>query len=159
MTQFRIAAPVALAALVACSAMPALAQVQDEVKILAGENEKPVTNAKYVPDVFDIGISGEMFFRIRADAAGFSAAERARIVDARIVYIISYEPTGPMSVRVEPVRGKPTIYVGDVRLITVYPSDVEATGAASMEQVANLWAASTACCLERLTPWSHVASE
>ncbi len=159
MTQFRMAALIALAVLVACSVMPAMAQVQDEVKILAGEDEKPVTEAKYVPDVFDIGMAGEVFFRIRAEAAGFSAAERARIVNARIVYAISYAPLDPMSVHVEPVRGKPTIYVGDVRLITVYPSDVEATGATSMEQLANLWGVSVAASLERLAPWSRMLEE
>jgi len=159
MTQFRTGALIALAVLVAISVMPAMAQVEDEVKILAGEDEKPVTDAKHVPEVFDIGIAGEVFFRIRAEAAGFSAAERARIVNTRIVYAISYAPIDPVSVVIEPVRGKPTIYVGNVRLVTVYPSDVAATGATSMEQLANLWGASVAASLERLAPWQRMLEE
>ncbi|MGI5818208.1 MAG: hypothetical protein ACOX9R_08930 [Armatimonadota bacterium] len=139
--------------------VPAMAQVEGEVKILAGEDEKPVTDAAYVPDVFDIGVNGELFFRIRADAAGFSAAERARIINARIVHIISFAPVNPEAVRVVPVRGKPTIYVGNVRLVTVYPSDVEATGAESMQRLANIWAASTACCLRNIAPWSRIEKE
>lgn len=161
MKRLTMVAMLALAAVVVFGMMtqPAMAQVEGEVKILAGEDEKPVTDAKYVPDVFDIGINGEMFFRIRAEAAGFSAAERARIVNTRLVYIISYAPIDPESVHIEPVRGKPTIYVGNVRLITVYPSDVEATGARSMEHLANIWAASTACCLRALAPWQRIEAQ
>jgi hypothetical protein len=141
----------------AALAQPALAQ--DEVKIMAGEDEKPPDEAKFVPDVFDIGVNGELFFRIRASAAGFSPAQRASIVNTRIVHIISYEQVTPGSVHIAPVRGKPTIYVGNVRLVTVYPSDVEATNAESMHQLANLWAASTACCLRNIAPWNAVAAD
>ncbi len=134
-------------------------EAAEEVKILAGEDEKPTTNAKYTPDVFDIGVNGELFFRIRAEAAGFSPHQRARIVNTRLVHILSYGPFDAEAVHIEPVRGKPTIYVGNVRLITVYPSDVEATEAESMEQLANVWAASTACCIENIAPWPHVAAQ
>jgi hypothetical protein len=131
------------------------------VKILGEEAEKPVTDAEYVPEVFDIGVltascssaSGQ-----RAQRAS-TAAERARIINARIVHIISYAPVNPEAVRVVPVRGKPTIYVGNVRLVTVYPSDVEATGAESMQRLANIWAASTACCLRNIAPWSRIEKE
>jgi len=158
MKRLMTAALVALAMAVVCGALaqPAMAQMENEVKIMAGEGEKPPEDAKFVPDVFDIGVDGELFFRIRANAAGFSAAQRAAIVNTRIVHIISYAPVTPGAVRVEAVRGKPTIYVGNVRLITVYPSDVEATGAGSMRQLANIWAASTACCLRNIAPWARV---
>lgn len=136
----------------------AMAQ-KEEIKILAGEDEKPVTNARQVPDVFDIGIGGELFFRIRTSAAGFTAAERARIVDARLVYAISHGSLDPESVSIKPVRGKPTIYVDNIRLVTVYPSDVKAAGARSMQELARSWAASTACCLERVAPWSRIVEE
>lgn len=150
----------ALGALAVCSmviAPAAMAQPEDEVKILAGEDEKPVTNAEAHPSYFDIGIDGETFFEIRASAAGFSAAERARIVYARIIHIISYGRVDPASVHIDYIRGKPTIYVGNVRLITVYPNDVAAAGAASMEELAQKWAAGVACCLERVAPWPKVA--
>lgn len=158
MKKYMTMALVGLAVVVVCGAMaqPATAQVENEVKIMAGEDEKPPDEAKFVPDVFDIGVDGEIFFRIRTSAAGFSAAQRAAIVNTRIVHIISYVPLTPGAVHIQHVRGKPTIYVGSVRLVTVYPGDVEATGAASMQQLATIWAASTACCLRNVAPWARV---
>ncbi len=159
MTRARLMSIAALGALVACAAMwapQADAQLQNEVKIYGGEDEKPVTNAQVVPDEFDVGVGGLVMFRIRADAAGFTAAERARIVDARMVHILSYGDLDAEAVQVVPVRGKPTVYVGDVRLVTIYPSDVEAVGAASMQQLASWWAASVACCLKSVAPWMRV---
>lgn len=137
----------------------AYAQLENEVKILGGENEKPVTLAKTMPDEFEIGVGGLTFFRIRAQAAGFTPAERARIVYARLTHILSYGEVDPEAVTIVPVRGKPTIYVGNVRLVTVYPSDVEATNARSMQQLAKIWAASVACCLRNVAPWSRVQNE
>ncbi|MGC9318916.1 MAG: hypothetical protein ACP5KN_12865 [Armatimonadota bacterium] len=162
MNRSTVAMLVAVAGLVgytALAAPAAVAQPQNEVKILAGEDEKPTTSARETPEVFDIGIDGETFFRIRASAAGFTAAERTRIVYARLIHIISYGEIDPGAVRITRVRGKPTIYAGNVRLVTVYPSDVEATNAESMVQLAKIWAASTACCLEQFAPWSRVAKE
>ncbi len=142
----------------AAEAEDGAAEAQDEeIKILAGEDEKPTTTAKYVPDVFEIGLDGELLFRIRSDAAGFSAAQRARIIDTRLVHAISYGNLDPDAVRIEPVRGKPTVYIGNLRLVTVYPGDVEAAGADSMQHLATIWAASTACCLRELAPWARVA--
>lgn len=159
MAHTRLTGMMMLGALVVCAviwAPQAQAQLQNEVKVYGGADEKPVTNAQVIPDEFEIGVGGLNFFRIRTAAAGFSAAERARIVDARIVHILSYGELDPEDVHIVPVRGKPTIYVGDVRLVTVYPSDVEAAGADSMEQLAGWWAASVACCLKSVAPWMHV---
>ena len=136
--------------------LPAAAQPEDEVVILAGEDEKPITDARVIPDTFDIGVNGYSFFVIRTSAAGFSAAERARIVDTRVVHILSYADVREHQVRVEAIRGKPTIYVDDVRLITVYPNDAEAAGAASSWDLANSWAASTACCLQNYAPLANL---
>lgn len=162
MKRSAVAMFVVVAGLVAYSTLAApaaMAQPENEVKILAGEDEKPTTSAREAPEVFDIGINGETFFRIRASAAGFTAAERARIIYARLIHIISYGEIDPAAVRVIRVRGKPTIYAGNVRLVTVYPSDVKATNAKSMGQLARIWAASTACCLEQFAPWARVAKE
>jgi len=151
-----------LGALVTCAlvwAPQVQAQLANEVKILGGEDEKPVTLAKETPETFEIGVGGVTFFRIRASAAGFTPAERARIVDARLVHIISYAELDSESVSIVPVRGKPTIYVGNVRLVTVYPSDVEAAGGESMDQLAGWWAASVACCLKAVAPWVRVQAE
>ncbi len=149
----------ALAVGVVMGAPRAYAQLENEVKILGGEDEKPVTLARTMPEEFEIGVGGLVFFRIRAQAAGFTPAERARIVYARLTHILSYEDVDPEAVTIVPVRGKPTIYVGNVRLVTVYPSDVEATNARSMRQLAEIWAASIACCLKNVAPWARVQSD
>lgn len=138
-------------------ALACMAQPKNEVKILGGENEKPVTMAREMPEEYDIAIDGELLFRIRTSAAGFTAAERMRIIHARLVHIISFGPIAPETVHIVSVRGKPTIYVGNVRLVTVYPSDVEATDAASMKQLATWWAASVASSLHRVAPRPVVA--
>ncbi len=145
-----------VAALVACAWLAtgvASAQVEDEIVILGGENEKPVVDAKYVADVVEIGVGGEMLFRVRASAVGYSPAQRARIVDTRLVYALSYGCVKPECVRVESVRGLPTVYIGNVRIISVYPSDAEAAGAECSEWLANVWASSVAACLPSLVPY------
>lgn len=137
---------------VVCAAQPA-----GDVVILGGADEKPVVTARYMDDEVEIGVGGVLMLRIRASAVGYSPAERARIVDARMVHVLSYGELDPEAVEVVMVRSVPTVYVGDIRLISVYPSDVEAAGAESAEGLAKLWAASVACCLRSLAPWARVA--
>ena len=108
-------------------------------------------------DEVEIGVGGMMMFRIRASAVGYSSAERARIVDARLVHALSYGNLDPEAVTVRLVRSAPTVYVGDIRIISVYPSDVEAAGAESAMSLANLWAASIACSLKAVAPYARVA--
>ena len=72
----------------------------------------------------DIAIGDQLFFRIRTSAAGFRVVERERIINERLVNIIS--DGAPAPVTISPIRGKPTIYVDGVQLVTVYPRDVEA---------------------------------
>ena len=158
----RKAIAVAVLILVVCvglSVAIASAQVANEVVILGGSDEKPMVNARMVEDEVEIGVGGVMMFRIRASAVGYTPAERGRIVDARLVYALSYADIDPDSVMVYPVRGLPTIYIGNVRLITVYPSDAEAAGANTPEELANFWAASVACCLRSVAPWERVAED
>jgi hypothetical protein len=94
---------------------------------------------KYVePTEADIAIGDQLFFRIRTPAAGFRVVERERIINERLVDIIS--DGNPAPVTISPIRGKPTIYVDGVQLVTVYPRDVEANGAGCMMQLAKIWA-------------------
>jgi len=125
--------------------------------ILGGAEEKPVVTAKHMEDEVEIGVGGVLMLRIRASAVGYSPAERGRIVNARMVHVLSYGELDPEAVRVVMVRSVPTIYVGDVRLISVYPSDAAAAGAKSAESLAQIWASSVACCLRSLAPWARVA--
>jgi len=140
-----------VAALVACAWLAigvASAQVEDEIVILGDENDKPAADAKYVADEVEIGVGGVMMFRI-----GYTPAERARIVDARLVHVLSYGCTEPECVSVASVRGLPTVYIGKVRIISVYPSDAEAAGAERSEWLANVWASSIAASLPSLVPY------
>lgn len=147
------------AGLLVCWSLTAVcgAQPTDQVVILGGADEKPVAAAKRTPDEVAIGVGGVTLLRIRASAMGYSPAERGRIVDARLVYALSYADLDPDAVQVHMVRSVPTIYIGRVRLISVYPADAEAAGAASAEKLAELWAASVASCLRSLAPWARVA--
>ena len=145
-----------VAALVACAWLAigvASAQVEDEIVILGDENDKPAADAKYVADEVEIGVGGVMMFRIRASAVGYTPAERARIVDARLVHVLSYGCTEPECVSVASVRGLPTVYIGKVRIISVYPSDAVAAGAERSEWLANVWASSIAASLPSLVPY------
>jgi hypothetical protein len=151
-----------VAAMIGCGlvwAPTADAQPANEVKIYAGEDEKPASEARIMPDDYEVGVNGLTFLRIRSGAAGFTVAERGRTVDTRLTYIISYEDYSPDAVRIVPVRGKPTIYVGKVRLITVYPSDAAVAGAASMQELAETWAAAIAGSLREVVPWARVQTE
>ncbi len=147
------------AALLLAVAPNATAQLAGEVTILADDDLKPVTMARTVPESFEIGLDGRVFFAIQTSAAGYTAAERARIVNMRIVHIISYADLGPSAVRIVAIRGKPTIYVDRVRLVTVYPNDVEAAGAGCMWQLAEEWAASLVEGLPAVAPWHSIIGE
>ncbi len=158
----RWVAVMVVAAMIGCGlvwAPTADAQLKNEVKIYAGEDEKPASEARIVPDEYEVGVDGLTFLRIRSGAAGFTVAERGRTVDTRLTHIISYEDYSPDAVRIVPVRGKPTIYVGKVRLITVYPSDAAAAGVASTRELAETWAAAIAASLREVVPWARVQTE
>ncbi len=149
---------VIVAVIVCGMLLPSQATAQkEEIKILAGEDEKPVTEASYIPDTFDIAISGLLFFRIRTAAAGFTAAERARIIETRLVHAISFGDISPEAVTIRPVRGKPTIYIDNIRIVTVYARDVEAAGARSREHLARMWADSIAEKIVKVAPWWRMA--
>ncbi|MFQ6133003.1 MAG: hypothetical protein ACE5R4_13260 [Armatimonadota bacterium] len=90
-------------------------------------------------DPGDVGLNNRLLLRIRTNAAGWTILERRTLVDQRLVHVLSYENTIQPDVRIGDIRGKPTIYVGDTKLITVYPRDAEAN-AASMERLAEIWA-------------------
>ncbi len=150
----------AVASLLVCATLcggTAFAQVEDEVVILGIDFEKPVVDAKYVADEVEIGVGGVKMFRIRASAVGYSPAERARIVDARLVHALSYGSLDPADVQVASVRGLPTVYVGNIRIVSVYPSDAEAAGGICSQKLAGVWASSLACCLRSLAPYARVA--
>jgi hypothetical protein len=101
--------------------------------------QEGTTERKYVePTEADIAINNFLFFRIRTPAAGYKVVEREKIINQRLVDILSYRAPGPVTI--SPIRGKPTIYVDGIKLVTVYPRDVEANNAGSMHRLAAIWA-------------------
>ncbi len=99
--------------------------------LLAQEGKGPVPA--------DISINNYLFLRIRTPAAGFTVDQRRLLLEQRLVEIVSTENTGNPPVRVGNIRGKPTIYVGKVQLITVYPRDADANKT-TMAKLAAQWA-------------------
>jgi len=125
--------------------------VPDEIVLFGDDTCKPPTNsANYRPTSADIQINGAIYFTILTPAAGYSVAERETIVLQRIVEAMSGNGMPP--VYVDTVRGRPTVYVGKIRLITVYPQDVAAAGAASDWSLAGEWAAGVRAGLLRTAP-------
>jgi len=126
-------------ALTAVLIAPALAAVPGEIVFYGDEAVRPPTNAeRYNPEMAEIEIDGVLFFRIRTAAVGYSVAEREAIVDQRLVEAMATGKIAP--VYVDEVRGRPTVYVGKVRIITVYPEDVAAVGGQSDYSIAESWA-------------------
>jgi hypothetical protein len=104
------------------------------------------------PTEADIGLDNSFFFRIRTPAAGYKVSEREKVVNERIVAILSCHKPGPVTIA--PINGKPTIYVDGVKLVTVYPRDAEANKATMME-VATVWAANLRAGLPKVMPGAH----
>jgi hypothetical protein len=109
--------------------------------------------AAYQPTEADIAINNAFFFRIRTPAAGFTVAEREKTINERLVAILSCHKPGPVTIA--PVRGKPTLYVDGVQLVTVYPQDVAANKAQCPWSVARTWAKNLREGLPKVMPGAH----
>ncbi len=102
-----------------------------------------------------IGVGGVEFFAIPGNGGGLTLPVRAEIVDSRITEILSEGISGPVCVG--DVRGQPTIYVAEYRLITVYNEDAANAGAASAQALAEKWARSVAVGLPQVLPSPYAA--
>ncbi len=102
-----------------------------------------------------IGVGGVEFFVIPGNGGGLTLPVRAEIVDSRISEILSDGIIGPVCVG--DVRGQPTIYVAEYRLITVYDEDAANAGAASAQALAEKWAQSVAAGLPQVLPSPYAA--
>ncbi len=135
---------------VATLATVATAEEACETVISGNLNEKPATRGPELEKA-DIAIGNFLLLTIRNPAAGFTVAERERIVYLRLTEVISNERVDPDNFRLIEVRGKPTICVGKYRLITVYPNDAEAAGCSS-EALAQKWLANLRANLPYVAP-------
>ncbi len=102
-----------------------------------------------------VAVGGIEFFTIPGNGGGVTLPVRAEIVDARIAEILSDGIIGPVCVG--DVRGQPTIYVAEYRLITVYDEDAVNAGAASAQALAEKWAQSVAEALPQVLPSPYAA--
>jgi hypothetical protein len=107
---------------------------------------------KYVPPTtYDIALGNTKFFDILTPAAGYTVDERQKLVNGRLIDI--FAAGRPEPVTVSCVRGKPTIFVNGIKLITVYPRDAEAAGGGiCTQQLADKWAQSLKDGLTRVWP-------
>jgi len=95
---------------------------------------------KYEPPTqADIALDNYLFFRLRTPAAGYTVAARDTLINQRIIDIFATGEPGPVTIC--DIRGKPTIYVNGIKLVTVYPRDAEAAGnGICTQQLAKAWA-------------------
>jgi len=107
---------------------------------------------KYVPPTqMDIAIGNTKFFDILTPAAGYTVDQRQKLVNQRLIDIFAAGKPGPVTVSC--IRGKPTIFVNGIKLITVYPRDVQAAGGKlCINQLADKWAESLRDGLKRVWP-------
>ena len=139
-SEMRIAVALLIGAVaVAVVALPALAQ--------------DLARAAYEPTEADIAINNTVFLRIRTAAAGFTVAQREKIINERLVVILSCHKPGPVTI--SSINGKPTIYVDGVQLVTVYPQDGAANKAKSLMAVAQTWAKNLRVGLPKVMPGAH----
>jgi hypothetical protein len=98
-----------------------------------------VAQAQVAEDKGTLSLDDYIYLRVRVPAAGFGIRDRRVLLDQRLVYVLSYGNTEMPKVHVGSIHGKPTIYVGDVRFITVYPQDARANNT-TMDGLARVWA-------------------
>jgi hypothetical protein len=125
------------------------AAAQADIVIYTGGTDLPQVGKLPVATAGDIKVNGALVMKIPGNGGGLPLDVRAEIVDTRMTEILSAGLVGP--VRVGDVRGKPTIWVGDYRLITVYPEDAAAVGT-DMKSLACAWAVTVSQTLWRCSP-------
>jgi len=148
----RIAAGVTLVVLLVLAVSGAWADQPEEFVLYGSYEDTPSVGWWPAGANGMIAIGGVELFEIPGNGGGVTLPVRAEIVDARITEILSDGICGP--VRVGAVRGQPTIYVAEHRLITVYDEDAANAGARCAETLAKKWARSTAAALLRVIPTS-----
>jgi len=87
-----------------------------------------------------VHVAGEEVFNIQAPAGGFSAQERAIIVERNINNALAETPDrSPDSVQIVPINGLPVIRIGGKHVVTIDSRTAQLAGT-SMLSVAQAWA-------------------
>jgi len=121
-----------------------------ELKVWGGLDSKPKVAEAYKPDKVEIGLGSYKLLELRGSAAGYGLAEREVAVYNRLVEALSRGPLTPEMICVGRVRSAPTVYVGPVRLVSVYASDAAAANT-TQQALAQAWRDNLAAILPRLT--------
>jgi hypothetical protein len=99
----------------------------------------------------DVVIGGILVLRVRTAAGGLTAADRAVIIEQRIVDALSSAPVNAEAVTVRQVAGQPAIFVGPVMIITVDANHARLNGTTPL-LLAELWVRSLREALPRALP-------
>jgi hypothetical protein len=127
----------------------ALVAAHADIVIYTGGTDLP--EAAKLPDATagDIRVNDTFVLKLPGGGGGVPLDVRAEIMDTRITEILSAGIVGP--VVIGDVHGKPTIWVGPYRLITVYPEDATTEGT-TMKSLADTWAMSVQAMLWKCSP-------
>ena len=120
-----------------------------EIVIYSGDDDVPRAGNLPPETAGDIKINSFLIMKLPGGGGGIPLNVRAEIMDTRITEILSAWIVGP--IKIGEIRGKPTIWVGEYRLITVYPEDAAATGT-TMRGLAETWAKSVEDVLWKCSP-------
>ena len=134
MPQYRI--PLLLSLLAALILLSALAASADIV-IYSGGTDLPKAGNLPAATAGQIKVNAYLIMDIPGGGGGVPLNVRAEILDTRMTEILS-KPGLPVIV-IGDIHGKPTIWVDDYRLITVYPEDAAAKHT-TMQDLAKTWA-------------------
>ena len=151
----RTIASVALVVLLVLAVSVAWAGQPDEYVLYGSYEDVPLVGWWPAGASGMIAVGGVEFFVIPGNGGGVTLPVRAEIVDARIAEILSAGIIGPVCVG--DVRGQPTIYVAEHRLITVYDVDAANAGACCAHTLAEKWAQSVAEGLSLVVPSLYAA--
>ena len=108
-----------------------------EIVIYSGDEDVPKAGSLPLATAGLIKVNDSVVMDLPGGGGGVPLNVRAEIMDTRMTEIMSAGIAGPIIIGA--IRGKPTIWVGDYRLVTVYPEDAAATGT-TMLDLAQTWA-------------------
>jgi hypothetical protein len=127
----------------------ALVAAHADIVIYTGGTDLPEAGNLPAATAGVIMVNDTFVLQLPGAGGGVPLDVRAEIMDTRLTEILSAGIVGP--VVVGDVRGKPTIWVGPYRLITVYPEDAAAEGS-TMKSLADAWAVNVQAMLWKCSP-------
>lgn len=87
----------------------------------------------------EVILGNSVVFRFRTPSGGLSPEQRAGKVQERLIDVLGINDLTPNDVKVRGLKEGPTIYVRDVKIVTIDPETAKASGG-TREEVARQWA-------------------